>query len=137
MDSNFRSLSQSVGKVPARRGTGPNGAEPLVARGRTLGLGESEAVEGGDRLANEHRTAFGVEGAIGGEQLSVRAKEIEPAAYRRTRPADGRVIIEQPGIRAQMGPNLARRRFNQESIGLRQCPSRGRPIGSGEKVGGV
>jgi len=27
--------------------------------------------------------------------------------------------------------------FNQESIGLRQCPSWGRPIGSGEKVGGV
>jgi hypothetical protein len=58
----------------------------------------SEAVKGGDRLANEHRTAFGVEGAIGGEQHSVRAREIEPAAYRRTRPADGRVIIEQPEI---------------------------------------
>jgi hypothetical protein len=30
------------------------------------------------RLANEHRTAFGVEGAIGGEQHSVRAKKSSP-----------------------------------------------------------
>src|SRR6202048_5423444 len=64
----------------------------------TLVLGESETVKGGDGISNEHRTAFGVKGAIGGEQHSIRAKEIEPTAYRRTRPADGRVIIEQPEI---------------------------------------
>src|ERR1700726_1435779 len=78
-------------------------------------LGQPQALDCLDSLANEQWPPFGIEGTIGAEQATVNAKEIEAAADGGARTVHGRVIVEQPEI---IDGSLAARAHLRQQLGV-------------------